>query len=133
LLAGAGIGAENVVIDAYVSEVVPRRVRGRAVAFAHAVSFTAMPAAALLARLIAPKDAPERWWLLMVLGSLGALFTWYFRRRLPESPRWSAQAGRAKEAEAALADIEAAVEREHGPLPPPQPVAQQPKPDAGPV
>src|SRR5207248_2899407 len=40
LLAGAGIGAENVVIDAYVSEVVPRRVRGRAVAFAHAVSFT---------------------------------------------------------------------------------------------
>src|SRR5262245_23577527 len=35
LLAGAGIGAENVIIDAYITEVMPRQVRGRAVAVAH--------------------------------------------------------------------------------------------------
>ena len=117
-LAGAGIGAENVIIDAYVSEVVPRQIRGRGVALTHAVAFTALPVAALLGRLLTPQDRPDRWWLLLVIGSLGALWAWYFRRRLPESPRWSATAGRHDEAEATLAQIEAAVERETGPLPP---------------
>src|SRR5438552_531364 len=83
-----------------------------AVALAHAAAFTAVPVAALLARLLAPHEAPQGWWLLLVLGSLGALLTWYFRRRLPESPRWSAQTGRHAEAEATLKRIEAAVERE---------------------
>jgi MFS transporter, putative metabolite:H+ symporter len=129
LLAGAGIGAENVIIDAYVSELVPRQVRGRSVALAHAFAFTAVPAAALLARLLAPKGAEQGWWLLLVLGSLGALLTWYFRRNLPESPRWLAAAGRAKEAADALARIEAAVERDTGrPLPAAEEPARAPAP-----
>jgi putative MFS transporter len=119
ILAGAGIGAENVIIDAYVSEVMPYHVRGRSVALTHAVAFTAVPVAALLARLLAPEQAPHNWWLLLVIGSLGALFTWYFRRRLPESPRWLAAVGRGDEAAIALARIEKAVEQETGqPLPP---------------
>src|SRR5205807_1273428 len=63
LLAGAGIGAENVIIDAYVTEVVPHTVRGRAVAFTHAVAFTAFPVSAVLAHALAP--TPRLWWLLM--------------------------------------------------------------------
>jgi putative MFS transporter len=119
LLAGAGIGAENVIIDAYVSELVPHQVRGRAIALTHAFAFTAVPVAALLARLIAPKEAAQRWWLLLVIGSLGALLTWYFRRRLPESPRWLAAVGRPKEAAEALARIEADAGHAPGqPLPP---------------
>ena len=114
LLAGAGIGAENVIIDAYVSELVPRQVRGRSVALTHAFAFTAVPVAALLARLLAPKQAPEGWWLLLVLGSLGALLAWSFRRGLPESPRWLAAVGRGEEAAEALARIEAAVEQDAG-------------------
>jgi putative MFS transporter len=114
LLAGAGIGAENVVIDAYISEVMPRQIRGRAVALAHAAAFTALPVAGLLARWLAPKESPEKWWLLLVIGSAGGLFTWYFRRRLPESPRWSATVGRHEEAAAALAGIEAEVELRTG-------------------
>jgi putative MFS transporter len=123
MLAGVGIGAENVIIDTYISEMVPRHVRGRYVALVQAIAFTAFPIAFLLGRLI----APGQWWLLLVVGSLGALFTWYFRRRLPESPRWLAAAGRLDEAAAILADIEAQVERQQGkPLPsvsvePPQP------------
>jgi putative MFS transporter len=118
-LAGAGIGAENVIIDAYVSEMVPAHVRGRSVALTHALAFTAFPVAALLGRLLASQEAPQHWWLLLVIGSLGALFTWYFRRRLPESPRWLAAVGRSKEAADTLAAIEQAVERDLGrPLPP---------------
>ncbi len=120
-LAGAGIGAENVIIDAYVSEMVPRQVRGWAVALTHAAAFTAFPAAALLGLWL----APDGWWLLLIIGSVGALFAWYFRRNLPESPRWSALAGRHQEAADTLAGIETAVEKETGPLPPPLPAPPQ--------
>ncbi len=111
-LAGAGIGAENVILDAYISELMPRQVRGWAVTIAHAAAFTAMPVAAFLPLLLVPKEAPQRWWTLLVLGSLGALFTWYFRRRLPESPRWLAATGRGEEAARIVKDIEETVARE---------------------
>jgi putative MFS transporter len=129
-LAGAGIGAENVIIDAYVSELVPRQVRGRSVALTQAFAFTAVPVAALLGRFLASQEAPQHWWLLLILGSLGALLTWYFRRRLPESPRWLAAVGRPKEAADTLAGIERSVERDLGrPLPPadvaPEPVSRR--------
>jgi putative MFS transporter len=109
---------------------VPRQVRGRSVALTQAIAFTAFPVAALLGRFLAPAERPQLWWLLLVLGSLGGLFAWYFRRRLPESPRWLAAVGRTKEAADTLAAIEAAVERDLGrPLPPadvpPQPVPRR--------
>jgi putative MFS transporter len=126
-LAGAGVGAENVILDAYVTELMPRQVRGRSVALTHAVAFTAVPAAALLGRLLAPAANPHGWPLLLVIGSLGALLAWYFRRRLPESPRWLAQVGRTDEAAATLAGIEGAVERSIGrPLPPPDAMPSAP-------
>ena len=45
-LAGTGIGAEVVVIDTYVTEMVPRAVRGRYVAITQLIGFTAIPTAA---------------------------------------------------------------------------------------
>jgi putative MFS transporter len=125
-LAGAGVGAENVIIDTYVSEMVPRQIRGWAIAWTQAVAFTALPVAALLGRLLTPKESPSNWWLLLVIGSLGALLSWNFRRNLPESPRWSALVGRHEQAQAALQAIEQAVESELGAALPPVSMPAQP-------
>jgi putative MFS transporter len=107
LLAGIGIGAEMVVIDTYVSEMVPSRARGRYVAITQLIGFTAIPVAALLARLLVPTHwllAGWRW--VMVIGSGGALFAWYLRRGLPESPRWLESRGRQDEAAGIMNTIE---------------------------
>jgi len=107
-LAGVGIGAEIVVIDTYVTELVPSVVRGRFVAITQVVGFTSVPAVALLSRVLIPTHfLMDGWRWVMVIGSAGGLLAWYFRLRLPESPRWLAERGRSQEAESILTALEA--------------------------
>ncbi len=121
LLAGIGIGAELIVLDTYVTELVPSAVRGRYVAITQVVGFTAIPIVAAISYFLVPTHflfAGWRW--VMVIGSLGSVFAWHLRRGLPESPRWLESRGRVAEASAIVDAIEAEVVREHGrPLPPP--------------
>ena len=105
--AGIGIGAELVVIDTYVSEMVPSAARGRYVAITQTTGFTAVPIAAILVRLLVPTHFwIEGWRWVMIIGSLGSALAWYFRRRLPESPRWLESRGRHAEAEQVVAALE---------------------------
>jgi putative MFS transporter len=105
--AGVGIGAELVVIDTYVSEMVPSGARGRYVAITQTTGFTAVPVVAILVRLLVPTHfLMEGWRWVMVIGSLGSALAWYFRRRLPESPRWLESRGRHAEAERVVAELE---------------------------
>lgn len=114
-LAGIGVGAELVVIDTYVAEVVPRHARGRYLAIAHLIGFSAVPAAALLSAALVPTHwVLDGWRWVMIIGSAGALIAWYLRRNLPESPRWYESAGRGEEAEQVMLAIEAKVRRETG-------------------
>ncbi|WP_321816502.1 MULTISPECIES: MFS transporter [unclassified Paraburkholderia] len=116
LIAGIGVGIELVTIDTYVSELVPKHMRGRAFAFVHLVQYTAVPAVALLAWWFVPR-APlgfDGWRWVVMFGACGALIAWAIRRRVPESARWLAQRGRYEEAARVLATLEAKVEAQYG-------------------
>jgi putative MFS transporter len=115
-IAGIGIGIELVTIDTYVSELVPRSHRGRAYAFNQGFQFLIVPVMAFLAFLLVP-NAPfgfDGWRWVVLIGSAGAVFVWFIRLALPESPRWLARHGRLAEAEQIVAGIETRVAAETG-------------------
>jgi putative MFS transporter len=128
-MAGLGIGVELVTIGTYISELVPKHIRGRAFACEQAVGFMAVPVVAFLSYLLVPKRpfGLDGWRWVVIIGAHGALFVWFIRRALPESPRWLAQKGRLAEADHVLSKLEKAVARESGrPLAFPTPSRLQP-------
>jgi putative MFS transporter len=113
-IAGIGIGVELVTIDTFVSELIPRHARGRAFAVNQFIAFCAVPVVAFLAWML----GAENWRWVVVIGAVGAIFVWWLRLGVPESPRWLARHGRLAEAETVIARLEAEVQAEHGALPP---------------
>jgi MFS transporter, putative metabolite:H+ symporter len=123
LLAGIGLGIELVTIDAYMVEIVPKHMRGKAAAIIHSISYLAIPLLAFSSYLLIPIDpwgvAGWRW--LVLMGATGAIAIWWLRARLPESARWLAEQGNVEAAERALAPLEAEIEADLGrPLPAPE-------------
>ena len=123
LIAGIGIGVELVTIDTYIAELIPKSLRGRAFAFNQAVQFTVVPVVAFIAYELVPISpyGIDGWRWVVLIGSIGAIFVWFIRRALPESPRWLINQGRLQEAASVTAEIEARVRDDLGgaALPPP--------------
>ncbi len=104
-LAGIGIGAQMPLSDAYLSELLPARVRGKLISLAYTIGFCGIPAIGLSARFLVPLHilGLEGWRWLFVAGSLGGIVIWALQRYLVESPRWLESAGRVADAREAAA------------------------------
>ena len=121
-LAGIGIGAELPLVDAYLSELLPARARGRYTAWAYTLGFLGVPVAGFLGRILVPRQpfGVSGWRWMFVIGSFGAAIIWAMRARLPESPRWLESVGRIDEANAIAGRMEREAEA-LGPLAAPDP------------
>ncbi|TKC78230.1 MFS transporter [Trinickia terrae] len=106
IVAGVGTGAESAIVAPFLSEFVARRYRGAFTgALAGFFSF-GFVAAALLGYLVIPLGS-EAWRAVMVITALPIVMLLWWRRALPESPRWLEAQGRHDEADAIVARAEA--------------------------
>src|SRR6202051_1687026 len=108
-IAGIGIGVEIITIDAYITELVPSWMRGRAFAVNQAVMFVAVPIVAALAWWLVPLSpyGIEGWRWVVLIGAAASMIIWILRLCVPESPLWLARHGRAEEAVKILRTLEA--------------------------
>src|SRR5437868_9410080 len=107
-VAGVGIGIEIITIDAYITELVPSWMRGRAFAVNQAVMFVAVPVVAALAWWLVPLSpyGIDGWRWVVLIGAAASMVIWILRLYVPESPLWLARHGRSEEAVKILATLE---------------------------
>jgi putative MFS transporter len=108
-IAGIGIGVEIITIDAYITELVPSSMRGRAFAVNQAIMFTAVPVVAALAWWLVPLSpyGIDGWRWVVLIGAAASMVIWVLRLFVPESPLWLARHGRTEEAARILRMLEA--------------------------
>jgi MFS family permease len=108
-ITGAGIGGEYAAINSAIDELIPARVRGRVDLIINGSYWVgaAMGAAATLV-LLDPRYIPIwlGWRFAFGIGAALGLIVIFFRRWIPESPRWLMIHGRNRQAEEIVADVE---------------------------
>lgn len=113
LIAGFGTGAESAIVAPFLAEFTAKQYRGRFIgALAGFFSFGFL-AAALLGYSLVPA-AEWGWRAAIVVTALPIVLLLWWRRALPESPRWLESQGRYAEAHQILALIEIDVARSRG-------------------
>lgn len=104
VITGVGCGAESAIIAVYASEFVSSRHRARFVASIVMFFSFGYITAALLGRFLIPMD--DGWRYLQIAGAMPILLLLWWRRSLPESPRYLLAHGRRSEAEDVIVLLE---------------------------
>src|SRR5438093_5141470 len=108
-LTGAGIGGEYAAITSAIDELIPARVRGRVDLIINGSYWigAAVGAVATLV-LLDPRHVPVclGWRFAFGIGATLGLIVIFFRRWIPESPRWLMIHGRNDEAEEIVGEVE---------------------------
>ncbi len=116
-LTGAGIGGEYAAINSAIDELIPARFRGRVALFINCSYWigAAMGSAATIV-LLDPRYLPLwlGWRFAFGIGAILGLVVIFFRRWIPESPRWLLIHGRAAEAERIVDEVERRIPSENG-------------------
>jgi MFS family permease len=111
---GAGIGGEYAAINSAIDELIPARVRGRVDLIINGSYWigAAFGAAATLV-LLDPHRLPIwlGWRFAFGIGAMLGLIVIFFRRWIPESPRWLMIHGRNPEAERIVGEVERQIMR----------------------
>jgi putative MFS transporter len=110
--ASVGTGAESAIIAPFLAEFVPKRVRGRFIGSLAGFFSFGWVFAALLGYLVIPRWS-DGWRIVQLISALPIVMLLWWRRSLPESPRWLLERGRSLQARAEVERIEAELTR-HG-------------------
>jgi MFS transporter, putative metabolite:H+ symporter len=113
IIAGVGTGAEAAIIAPYFSEFVPSRFRGRYIGSLAGFFSFGFVLAALLGYFLVPPFT-DGWRIVQVITALPILMLLWWRRALPESPRYLLSRGRVDEAEAVVDRLERGVRQATG-------------------
>ena len=108
-LTGAGIGGEYAAINSAIDELIPARVRGRVdLTINGSYWIGAALGSGATVILLDPQRFPisSGWRLAFGIGATLGLIVIFFRRWIPESPRWLMIHGRNSEAEAIVDQVE---------------------------
>src|SRR5690242_9063096 len=118
VISGIGTGAESAIVAPYLSEFIQSRYRGRYVGSLSGFFSFGFVLAALLGYFVVPASS-QGWRIVQVLTALPIVMLLWWRRVLPESPRWLMQRGRSEEAEEIVRIMEKEAERRIGRALPP--------------
>ena len=113
VLAGLGAGAESVIIAPFLSEFIPPKRRGWFIGTLAGFFSFGFVAAALIGRFVVPMGA-DGWRWAQVITAVPILLLLWWRRSLPESPRFLMSQGRTAEAENVVEGFEGKVWRATG-------------------
>ena len=106
VIASFGTGAESAIIAPFLAEFVQRKYRGRFVGSLSGFFSFGFVFAALLGYFVVPRWH-DGWRIVQIVTACPILMLLWWRRSLPESPRWLIDRGRSAQAAAEVQKIEA--------------------------
>lgn len=110
VIAGVGTGGESAIIAPFLAEIISSKYRGKYVGMLSGFFSFGYVGAAILAYFIIPASG-FGWRLALLITAVPILLIVYWRKKLPESPRWLEAQGKLEEADRVMTGIENRVEQ----------------------